>query len=210
MSDKPPAEEKLSAAGVLDRLLAYASSPWKAGFVLIAIIVCGAGWIVWTERARIADVILTRANQRAVIDEQAFIEGAANLLRQTRGDMALLVSVDLVDNLMTDLVGIDTDGNRWVPIQGPQQALQPASSMPLLVRFLANEVVCFDSSTAINEEAKVFLAKGYHRMCMVSVPPILGVGVGGLVVAWKQAPLPANEQRAGYAMQSAALKFATW
>jgi hypothetical protein len=47
-------------------------------------------------------------------------------------------------------------------------------------------------------------------MCLVAVPPILGVGVGGLVVAWKQTPLPAAELRAGYVMKAAAMKFATW
>jgi hypothetical protein len=155
--------------------------------------------------------VLIGANERAMMNEAAFIADASMLLRNTRADFALLTEVDLNDNLMTDKVGIDTDGNRWVPSNGPQEALHPASSMPMLVRFLMNEVVCTDTATgAVNEDAKALAAKGYQRECLVSVPPILGVGVGGLVVAWKVAPSPAAEVRAGLVMRTAALKYATW
>ena len=205
-----PAPEKLNVAGVLDRLLAYASSPWKAVVVLIAIVICGAGWLIWTERTRIADAILTSAHQRAELNEAAFLADAPTLLRDTRADYALLVETSIIDNTMTDRVGVDTDGNRWVPSVGPAQALAPASSMPMLVKFLANEPVCTDTAVAINDDAKALGAKGYQRVCMIDVPPILGIGIGGLVVAWKQPPLASTEQRAGIAMKSAAMKFATW
>lgn len=206
----PEPAPKLSAASVFERLLTYADKPWKAAAILVAVVICGAGWLIWTERTRIADAVLTRANIHARINELAFIDDVPRLLRDTRADMALLVELDLVDNLMTDRIGIDTDGNRWVPSTGPKQALVPQSSMALLVKFLGNEVVCVDASSAINEDAQALAAKGYERICLVSVPPILGVGVGGLLLAWKQEPLVAAEQRAGYAMKAAAMRFATW
>ena len=209
MSDTPP-PGKLTPATVFERLLTYADKPWKAIVILIAIVICGLGWIVWTERARIADAVLTDAHKHASLNEAAFINDAAKLLRDTRGDMALLVEIEISDNLMLDRIGIDTDGNRWVPSTGPQQALQPTSSMPLLVKFLANEVVCADTTEAINDDARAMATRGYTRFCMVAVPPILGVGVGGLVVAWKHPLLAASEQRAGYVMKAAAMTFATW
>ena len=213
MSDAPEKSDKLAKltpASVFERLLEYASSPWRAAFVIVLLMVCGFGYLIWTERARIADAVLTSANTRARLDEAAFIAGVPKLLRDTRADYAMLVELDLADNLMTDHLGLDTDGNRWVPLNGPQQMLQPASAMPVLVRFLANEVVCADAASMINEDARALAGKGYARLCLVAVPPILGVEVGGLVVVWKQAPLPQAELRAGYAMQAAALKFATW
>jgi hypothetical protein len=208
MSGEQPA--KLTPATVFERLLTYADKPWKAVVILIGVIICGLGWIVWTERTRIADYVLTRAHDRAVVNEEAFTADAARLLRDTRADMALLIEVELGDNLMTDRVGVDTDGNRWVPSTGPQQALLPTSSMPLLVRFLANDVVCFDTANAVNDDARTLDAKGYKRACMVAVPPILGVGVGGLVVAWKTPLLATAETRAGYVMKAAAMNYATW
>jgi hypothetical protein len=208
MSGEPP--PKLSAGTVFERLLTYADTPWKAIVILIGIIICGLGWIVWTERTRIADAILVSAHDRAVINETAFIADASRLLRDTRGDMVLLVEVELNDNLMRDRIGIDTDGNRWVPSTGPQQALHPNSSMPFLVKFLANEVVCDNTADTVNDDARAMAEKGYQRICVVAVPPILGVGVGMLVVAWKTSPLPAAETRAGYVMKAAALNYATW
>lgn len=212
MNDNTPSQPpaKLSAATVFERLLTYADKPWKAIVILIAIVICGLGWIVWTERVRIADAVLADVGHRAVLNDLAFIDGAAKLLRDTRADMAMLVELDLGDNLMHDRVGIDTDGNRWIPSTGPQQALVPASSMPILVKFLSNEPVCVDASAAVNEDARAMAAKGYQRLCMVAVPPIIGASVGGLVVAWKLPPLPAAEQRAGYVMRTAAMGFATW
>jgi lipopolysaccharide export LptBFGC system permease protein LptF len=82
--------------------------------------------------------------------------------------------------------------------------------MPVVVKFLANEVVCTDMTNLSNEEMRILAAKGYKRICLVSVPPILGVTVGGLLVAWNEPLLPAAEQRAELAMKAAALKFAIW
>ena len=205
-----PTPGKLTPASVFERLLTYADKPWKAVVMIVLVIVCGAGWLIWTERARIADAVLHDAGERAVLSEAAFIRDAPTLLRDTRGDLVMLVELQLTDNLMTDRIGIDIDGNRWVPSTQPQPALLPTSSMALLVRFLANEVVCVDTAQAVNDDSRALAARGYTRDCMVAVPPILGVGVGGLVVAWKQAPLPAAEVRAGYVLRTAAMKFATW
>jgi hypothetical protein len=200
----------MTTVGVLDRLLAYANQPWKAVVILFAVIIFGVGWFVWTERVRIADAVLSVAGQRAVLRDETFTTDAPILLRNTRGDLALLVEVDLNDNIMTDKIGIDQDGNRWLPSTGPQEALRPESSMPLLVQFLNNEVVCADTAKSLNGDATALSSKGYERMCMVSVPPILGIGVGALIIAWKKALPPAAEARADLVMKTAALKFASW
>ena len=196
--------------GVIDRLLGFMTSPWKAGVVIILLIVCAVLYLVYLERARIADAVLVRISEHETINDTAFIADASRLLRDTRADMVMLVEMNLTDNLMTDRVGIDVDGNRWVPSTFPQQALLPESSMPLLVRFLNNEVVCNDTAHAVNEDVHALAGKGYSRTCLVAVPPILGVGIGGLVAAWKSPLMPGAEQRAGLVLKSAAMKYATW
>jgi hypothetical protein len=206
---KPGATEAPSVMGIIDRLLAFMTSPWKAGAVVVLVIVCGVMYILYIERARIADAVLT-GSVKAKINEEDFIDDAPRLLRDTRADLVLLVEMQLSDNLMTDRVGIDPDGNRWVPSTYPQQALLPSSSMPLLVMFLANQVICTNTAELVNEDALALSARGYVRSCLVAVPPILGVEVGGLVAAWKTPLTPAAEQRAGYALKAAAMKFATW
>jgi hypothetical protein len=201
---------KLTPAGVFERLLVFMDKPWKAAVVVVLLVIAGFGYMIYLERARIADAVLNSIGDLAKLNDTAFIADAPRLLRDTRGDLAILVDLDLNDNLMTDRVGIDADGNRWVPSVGPQQALMSNASMPLLVRFLANEVVCSDTAQAVNDDMQLLSHKGYPRACLVAVPPVLGVGVGGLVVAWRQPLLPAVETRAALVMKSAAMRYASW
>jgi hypothetical protein len=211
MSDpKQPTPEKLTLATVFDRLLAYASTPWKAAVVIILVIVGGLGYLLYLERASIADAILHNADKTAQLNKRAFINDAPRLLRDTRADYAMLVALALADNVMTEEAGIDTDGNHWIPTTGPQQILTPASSMPVLVRFLSDDVVCMDTAAAVNLDSRMLASKGYSRICFVGVPPILGVSAGGLVLAWRTRLLEEAEYRAGIAMKSAAMKLATW
>ena len=195
---------------MLDRLLAFMTSPWKALTVVALVVILGAGYLIYLERGSIADAILHRAGERAELDSPAFLRTADKLLRDTRADYALLIELHLDDNLMIDRVGIDADGNRWIPSSGAQQALVPESSMPLVVKLLANEVVCEDVSRGLNDDFKAMAAKGYIRVCIVTVPPILGVTVGALALAWFQALLPNAEAKAKLTMQQTAMKLATW
>ena len=210
MSDAPKPEEKLTPATVFERLLAYADKPWKAVVVVVLVVVCGFGYLLWDQRARLADMVLHAPYTKPALDIARFARDADTLLRDTRGDVAVLIELHLVDNISIDRIGFDRDGNRWVPIDGPQQAIAPDGSTAMIARFLRNEVICFDTQGAVTEEARALLASGYTRACLVSVPPIIGVGVGGLLVAWKMALVPSIEARASIVMSSAAMKFATW
>jgi hypothetical protein len=166
--------------------------------------------MIYLERGSIADAVLHKVNDRAELNSTAFLRDADKLLRDTRGDYALLVELHIVDNIIIDRVGVDRDGNRWIPSAGAQQALVPESSMPILVQLLGNDAVCLDVSKTFNDDMKALQAKGYQRVCMVLVPPILGVSVGGLVLAWFQPLLPAAEAKAKLTMISAAMRFASW
>ena len=209
MSDKPPPKDAV-VLGVLDRVLAFMSTPWKAVTMIVLLIIGGLGYLVYLERGTIADAVLHKVNDRAEINSAAFLRDADKLLRDTRGDYALLVELHLIDNIIIDRVGVDRDGNRWIPSAGAQQALMPESSMPIVVQLLANDAVCLDVSKTFNDDMKAMLAKGYQRVCMVMVPPILGVSVGGLILAWFQPLLPAAEAKAKLTMTAAAMRFATW
>jgi len=208
-----PASEspgKLTPASVFERLLTYADAPWKAGVIIILVIICGLGYLIYLERGTIADAVLHKVNNQAELDSPAFLRDADRLLRDTRADYALLIELHLIDNIIIDRVGVDRDGNRWIPSSGAQQALVPESSMPIVVSLLANEVVCVDTDRTFNDDMKMLATKGYKRLCMVMVPPILGVSVGGLVLAWVQPLLPQVEAKAKLTMTASAMKFATW
>ena len=120
------------------------------------------------------------------------------------------MELHLNDNQMQDRAGVDRDGSHWMPHQGPLQALVPDSRMKLILAFLDKDPACTDTNQAVNDDFAELKTQGYTRACLISVPPILGVLVGGLVVAWRLPLTPAAEARATVAMRTAALKFATW
>lgn len=210
MSEHQTSPDKLTPGGVLERLLTYADRPWKAIVMIVLLVLAGIGWLLWDQRARIADAVLHEPITSPALLISRFVRDADQLLRDTRGDVAVLIELHLTDNVSIDRIGIDRDGTRWVPVEGPQPALSYDSAMPFVVRFLRNETVCFDTDKAVSEDARSLLASGYKRGCVVSVPPVLGVGVGALLIAWKVPLLASAETRAGIAMSSAAMKFATW
>jgi hypothetical protein len=209
MSDKPPRDPGV-ALGIIDRLLTFMNAPWKAVVVIVLLIVCGLGWLIYDQRARIADAVLRGPITVATLDVVRFTRDVGALLHETRADVAVLAEVHLTDNIVIDRVGFTRDNVLWVPIEGPQPAILPGGDTSLIARFLANEVICMDTSKAVNEEAKALHAAGYTRVCMVQVPPVLGVGVGALIVAWKVALDPNAELRAGLSMSSQSMKLATW
>lgn len=202
--------EKLTAVGVFDRLLDYASTPWRAAVVLVLVALVGAGYLLYLERARIADAVLQSSLFTPRLDVARFVRDAGALLRDTRGDAVILLELRLADNIAIDRAGFDRDGHPYLPVPGPQLAISPAGNMATLVRFLRNEVVCLDTAQSPIDEARALLAAGYVRACAVEVPPVLGVGVGALLIAWKTTPPPSAETRAGLVMTQAAMTFASW
>jgi hypothetical protein len=198
------------ALSVIDRLLAFMSTPWKAVVVVVLLVVCGLGWLIYDQRAVIADAVLRKPITVATLNTARFVKGVSTLLRETHGDVAVLAELHLTDNVLIDRVGFTRDDVLWVPIEGPQVAIFVGADTALLARFLRQEVVCRDTAESASEELKALAVNGYTRACMVEVPPVLGVGVGALLVAWKAALSPAAEARAGLSMSAEAMKLASW
>ena len=208
--DETPKAPTPVTLGILDRLLAYMDRPWKVVSIAALLILGGIGWVLYEERAEIANAILHEPFTRPVLDVAKFKKGAEKLLRDTKSDVTVLAELDLNENLAVDRVGIDRDGNFWVPIEGPQPALYPDTDMTAVIRFLHNEVVCGDTKGRASADLQALAAAGYPRACFVAVPPVLGTSVGALLVAWRVAlSLPA-EQRAGIVLTTAAMTFANW
>ena len=80
------------------------------------------------------------------------------------------------------------------------------------MKFLRNEAFCFEiSSGNKNPEVTVAARKyGVTYACMVAVPPIIGVLVGGLTVTWRERPDQIAEDQAKIQITQAALKYAVW
>lgn len=201
------------ASSILEKLLAFVDRPWKAVTLVLLMVVSLALYIVYEERAQIADAILhNEVKPRLELDR--FTRDVPRLLRDTHSDVAMLAELKLANNTATDLIGFDSDGKPWLPLPGPRLVFdsdfEPATSTAF-AQFMMNHPVCFDVSVdSKSVERQAEAALGIKRACIVAVPPIIGVLIGGLYVGWKQPPLPALERKATAAMLDAAMRYATW
>jgi len=203
--------EESNTIGILDRLLAFMDQPWKAVVIIFLVIIGGAGYILYLERAEIAQAILSH-NVKPRLKIEEFIETVPQLLRDIGAYGALLVEINLTDNISIVRAGFDRDGSGWVPLAGPHAAITEQIDQTLLVKFLRNEPVCADISVnSKNFEVAAAARKyGLTYACIVQVPPIIGVMVGGLFVAWTERPDTVTEEQAKIRMTQAALKYAIW
>lgn len=214
----PPADQKNEnqtsglVVGVLGQVLSFMDRPWKAAVLIGMMVLGGISYVIWDQRAEIAQAILTN-KVKPHLDLIAFRESAAQILRDTRSYGVLLLEIRLGDNVAVAREGFDRDGTTWIPLAGPHQAISEQINTVYLVRFLRNEVVCLDVDTqAPNPEAQA-AAKKFNivRVCMIEVPPIIGVTIGALVVCWQDPPPDEGlENQARIIMGDAALKFAVW
>lgn len=210
MNEETPNAKATPALGMLDRVLTFIDKPWKAVVIAVFATMGGLGWLVYENRVRIADALLHEPFTRPVLNIEAFVAGADKLLRDTRADITVLAELNLNANIIVDRIGIDRNGVRWIPIEGPQPALYPGSDMSIVIKFLRNEVVCGDTRDRPSADMSALYAAGYMRVCLVVVPPVLGSSVGVLMLGWKDALMPAVEDRSETVMLTYALKFATW
>lgn len=200
----------VTPGGIVTAILHFVDKPWKIGALVVLAILAGGGWFLFTERARIADRLLQSAPESKLLPE-VFAEDARRLLQITGADATVLMAVNLDDNLLRTVRGVDRDGRPWLPLEGQQLALYPDSSMPVLFKLLRNEVVCADiSDTTASKEFQAEYALGMRRTCLVAVPPLMHEMVGILIVSWRKARDASGEAHASVVMQNAALKYATW
>lgn len=202
------------ASSALDRLLAFIDRPWKAVAVALLILVGLIGFTAYEQRAQIADAILRR-EVKPTLEPKRFTEDVPRLLRETRGDVAMLIEIKLANNSARDVEGLDSNGKPWLPLPGPRLVLdtdfEAPTSASAFAQFIMNNPVCFEvRKDSPSAERQAEAALGVRRACIVAVPPILGVLIGALYVGWYQPPAPALERNATVAMTDAAMRFATW
>ena len=130
-------------ARLIDRVLTFIDRPWKAVFTIFLIIIVGLGYAAWTERARIAEWIVS--TEQAHLRVKVFDEKAAELLATLKADDVVLASLDLGRNEATLVSGWDVSGRRFIPTTTKQQIFRNATLITEFVRFMHNEVVCRDT-----------------------------------------------------------------
>jgi hypothetical protein len=125
--------------------------------------------------------------------------------------VVILSELRLVDNIAISRSGLAREGDHLELVEGPHEAVGETLDPKLLIEFLRNDPVCFALDRELsNAEAAAQYRRGIRYGCVVAVPPIVGVTIGGLFLGWRTQPLPGLQRRAQVIMSDAAISFAVW
>lgn len=200
-----------NATSIIDRLLTYVDKPWKVAALIIVAAVGLVGFIVYENRAQIAQIILQDFVTPKLRDNK-FKQLASDLLRDSGADFVQLLSVELDQNTFHFRDGYEKDGGSWPLGPSPQTLISEASEPGFIAQIIEGHVVCFNSAD-INKEtqgSRIADRYGISRYCVIGVPPVLGVLVGALYLGWKQPLGQRDENDARRDMRSVAMKLADW
>ena len=192
-----------SAAGLLQTVLGFVDRPWKAFAIAGLAIVFGSGYLIYVERADIAQAVLRNYITPRLLPE-VFNHEAAAILEATQADVVQLFSMEMGANRMQFIAGFER-GGAWHTFDLPEQIIHDTTQPALLLKLIEGEVLCLDlAADSPTEIGRADYAQGLRRRCIVTVPPVLDVTVGLLSVGWRLPLLPRAERaRLGYLRESA-------
>lgn len=199
-----------SSANLVDHLLAYVDKPWKVAAVILLGLFGLLGYIIFLQRATIAEVIL-HGYVKPALKIETFDKDALGLLASWHADRVTLLSARIESNTATVVASFSPRGAD-LRLQSPDRAMIRETTSPaLIIKFIEGAVICFDiSPDSPVLERREEADEGLKRGCVVAVPPVLDVLTGALYVAWKEPLPPAEEHAAMPAIHAAAMRFATW
>lgn len=194
--------------GIVDRVLSFIDRPWKAIVILVFVVVLGVGYAFWEKRAEFADAILRYEVHPQLLPTRFKVLGL-KLMKATDADAVMLVSGNLNTNTARDIDGYDREERPWVALTGLRPVIYPETSVEIIIRLLANEVVCYDVTDG-GGEVRAEERAGFKRACVVVIPPLPNQLVGALWLGWKKVLEPDHENHVQYLMHQTATELATW
>ena len=181
---------------LLDKVLAYVSSPFRLFAMVLMAVLTFAGYFVYTNQELLIGAY-KESKKIPTIAEDRVEDAAAHLFKQTG---ALVVAVFKVNAMFgTRIVhraytknGRDrTNDNLDVLLFSPN-----ASNNADVVRLMASEIPCGEYKAAQSEMGLWYIAKGVAYTCRIAVPPEPGRFVGQITVGWAAEPEDMDSARA--------------
>ena len=181
---------------LLDKVLAYVSSPFRLFAAVLMAVLTFAGYFVYTNQDLLIGAY-KESKKIPSIAEDRVEDAAAHLFKQTG---ALVVAVFKVNSMFgTRIVhraytknGRDrTNDNLDVLLFSPN-----ASNNADVVRLMASEIPCGEYKAAQSEMGLWYIAKGVAYTCRIAVPPEPGRFVGQITVGWAEKPIDEEQTKA--------------
>lgn len=181
----PPRENGGGRMAILNTLLAYIDTPWKAVAIAGLAIVFGLGWLIWTERAAILGVLLRPAARPTVLKSE-LLPDLNGVLADTTADLVTIWRVDWAANTLSHVLSTGRNGTK-LAVDGTVPAVTELTDVSRMARVMNGEAVC--APTGVGLLSQRFEAAGYRFECAAPVPPgVNQLAIGMLILLWKLPP----------------------
>ena len=187
------ADERLA---LVDKILAYVSSPFRLFAMVLMAVLTFAGYFVYTNQELLIGAY-KESKKIPTIAEDRVEDAAAHLFKQSG---ALVVAVFKVNSMFGTRILYRAYGKngRDKTNDGLDVGLftQNAANNSDVVKLMANEIPCSEYKSAQSEMGLWYIAKGVAYTCRISVPPEPGRFVGQITVGWGTQPEDMESTRA--------------
>ena len=181
---------------LVDKVLAYVSSPFRLFAMVLMAVLTFAGYFVYTNQELLIGAY-KESKKIPSIAEDRVEDAAAHLFKQSG---AVIVAVFKVNSMFGTRIlhrAYAKDG-RDKTNDGLDVGLftQNAGNNSDVVKLMANEIPCSEYKSAQSEMGLWYIAKGVTYTCRISVPPEPGRFVGQITVGWAAEPEDLEKTRA--------------
>ena len=181
---------------LVDKVLAYVSSPFRLFAMVLMAVLTFAGYFVYTNQELLIGAY-KESRKIPSIAEDRVEDAAAHLFKQSG---ALVVAIFKVNSMFGTRIlhrAYAKDG-RDKTNDGLDVGLftQNAGNNSDVVKLMANEIPCSEYKSAQSEMGLWYIAKGVGYTCRISVPPEPGRFVGQITVGWASEPEDLEKTRA--------------
>jgi len=181
---------------LVDKVLAYVSSPFRLFAMVLMAVLTFAGYFVYTNQELLIGAY-KESKKIPSIAEDRVEDAAAHLFKQSG---ALVVAVFKVNSMFGTRVLYRAYGKngRDKTNDGLDVGLFSAnqSNNADIVKLLANEIPCGEYKSAQSEMGLWYIARGVAYTCRISVPPEPGRFVGQITVGWAEKPIDEEQTKA--------------
>jgi len=187
------ADERLA---LVDKVLAYVSSPFRLFAMVLMAVLTFAGYFVYTNQDLLIGAY-KESKKIPSIAEDRVEDAAAHLFKQSG---ALVVAVFKVNSMFGTRVLYRAYGKngRDKTNDGLDVGLftQNAANNADVVKLMASEIPCGEYKSAQSEMGLWYIARGVAYTCRISVPPDPGRFVGQITVGWATQPEDLDQAKA--------------
>ena len=181
---------------LVDKVLAYVSSPFRLFALVLMAVLAFAGYFVYSNQDLLIGAY-KESKKIPSIAEDRVEDAAAHLFKQSG---ALVVAVFKVNSMFGTRVLYRAYGKngRDKTNDGLDVGLftQNAANNADVVKLMASEIPCGEYKSAQSEMGLWYIARGVAYTCRISVPPEPGRFVGQITVGWATEPADLEQSKA--------------